>query len=40
MMEKRFEGTFWRDSNILYHDRGLGHICQNSSNGTFEICAS
>ena len=28
------EGTFWRDSNVLYFGRDLGvHTCQNSMNG-------
>lgn len=33
MTEKGFEGTFWSVDN-LYHDAGLGNICQHSSNGT------
>lgn len=39
MTEKGFEGTFWSVDNALYHDTGLGNICQHSSNGTHKVCA-
>ena len=39
MTEKGFEGAFWSDGNVLYLDRGLEYLCQNSSNGMLKVCA-
>lgn len=37
MNEKRSEETFWSDDNVEYLVRGLGYICQNSSNASLNF---